>query len=136
VSAANLASIHIYPMKAARAVDLGESRVEPWGLAGDRRWMLAGSDGRFVSQREEASLARVTVHPDGGALAVTAPGRAGLRVAVPAADGPLLKVSVWGSRVLAAAAGPLGGRLVLGLPGPAGEPGLPGRPGHPAPGRP
>jgi uncharacterized protein len=106
VSAANLASIHIYPMKAARAVDLGESRVEPWGLAGDRRWMLADSDGRFVSQREEASLARITVHPGGGALSVTAPGRAGLRVAVPAADGPLLKVSVWGSRVLAAAAGP------------------------------
>jgi hypothetical protein len=106
VSAANLASIHIYPMKAARAVDLGESRVEPWGLAGDRRWMLADEDGRFVSQREEASLARVRIHPDGGALSVTAPGRAGLRVARPAADGPLLKVSVWGSRVLAAAAGP------------------------------
>jgi uncharacterized protein YcbX len=28
-----LASIHIYPMKAGRAVDLGESLVEPWGLA-------------------------------------------------------------------------------------------------------
>jgi hypothetical protein len=29
-----LASIHIYPMKAARAVDLDEACVEPWGLAG------------------------------------------------------------------------------------------------------
>jgi uncharacterized protein YcbX len=40
-----LASIHVYPMKAARAVDLGESRVEPQGLAGDRRWLLVGKDG-------------------------------------------------------------------------------------------
>ena len=56
-----LASIHIYPMKAARAVDLDESVVEPWGLAGDRRWLLVDEDGRFVSQREERSLARVVV---------------------------------------------------------------------------
>ena len=33
---ARLASIHIYPMKAGRAVGLAESVVEPWGLAGDR----------------------------------------------------------------------------------------------------
>ena len=48
-------------MKAARAVDLDESLVEPWGLAGDRRWLLVDEDGRFVSQREEPSLARVVV---------------------------------------------------------------------------
>lgn len=29
-----LASIHIYPLKAGRAVDLAESVAEPWGLAG------------------------------------------------------------------------------------------------------
>ena len=56
-----LASIHIYPMKAARAVDLAESLVEPWGLAGDRRWLLVDEDGRFVSQSEEPSLAGVVV---------------------------------------------------------------------------
>jgi uncharacterized protein YcbX len=123
-----LASIHIYPMKAARAVDLGEARVEPWGLAGDRRWMLADEDGRFISQREEPSLARVEVStspgstgpqstsphstsphstsPRGGALAVAAPGRPGLLVAVPGPDAPQLKVTVWGSVLVAVVAGP------------------------------
>ena len=48
-----LASIHIYPMKAARAVDLEESLVEPCGLAGDRRWLLVDRNGRFISQREK-----------------------------------------------------------------------------------
>ena len=48
-----LAAIHIYPLKAGRAVDLGESVVEPWGLAGDRRWLVIDTRGRFVSQRED-----------------------------------------------------------------------------------
>ena len=43
-----LASIHIYPLKAARAVDLGESLVEPWGLAGDRRWLLVDRTGGVI----------------------------------------------------------------------------------------
>ena len=105
-----LASIHIYPMKAARAVDLGESVVEPWGLAGDRRWLLVDEDGRFVSQREEPSLARVVVTPLTGTISVTSAGVPGRQIAAPAAgDGAnMLKVTVWGSTVLASAAGPAG----------------------------
>ena len=101
-----LASIHIYPMKAARAVNLDESRVEPWGLAGDRRWLLVDEDGRFISQREESSLARVVVScgPDG--IRVSAEGRTGLVIAEPPAGAALLKVRVWSSTLLAAAAGP------------------------------
>jgi len=106
-----LASVHIYPMKAGRAVDLAEARVEPWGLAGDRRWMLADEDGRFVSQREEPSLALVVVSasPADGALTIAAPSQLALRVAIPEPDAPLLKVSVWGTVLLAAAAGPEAG---------------------------
>ena len=101
-----LASIHIYPMKAARAVNLDESRVEPWGLAGDRRWLLVDEDGRFISQREESSLARAVVScgPDG--IRVSAEGRTGLVIAEPPAGAALLKVRVWSSTLLAAAAGP------------------------------
>jgi uncharacterized protein len=119
---ARLASIHIYPLKAARVVDLAESVVEPWGLAGDRRWLLVDEDGRFVSQREEPSLACVTVTyapPDGritvsapgrpsGRITVSAPGRPGCRVDPPALKrgAEMLKVTVWSSIVLAATAGP------------------------------
>ena len=104
-----LASIHIYPMKAARAVDLAESRVEPCGLAGDRRWLLVDEDGRFVSQREEPSLARVVVTYGSahGTISVSAAGFPGRRIAAPTAGGAeLLKVTVWSSALLAAAAGP------------------------------
>jgi len=107
-----LASVHIYPLKGCRAVDLSQAAVEPWGLAGDRRWLVVDADGRFVSQREHPELARLIVGYDRGAniiascdgfppLAVAAPA-----VAAPDGRGEQLKVTAWGSTVAAAAAGP------------------------------
>ena len=102
-----LASIHIYPLKACRAVDLDESVVEPWGLAGDRRWLLVDSDCRFVSQREHPALARLSVRYGRGAeITASREGYPTMEVAVPGESPELLKVTVWGSPVLAAAAGP------------------------------
>jgi uncharacterized protein YcbX len=103
-----LASIHIYPMKAARAVDLEESLVEPWGLAGDRRWLLVDRNGRFISQREKPPLARVIVSYESaaGSISVSADGVTGTTITPPAPGAPLLKVTVWSSTLLAAAAGP------------------------------
>jgi uncharacterized protein YcbX len=115
-ASAHLASVHIYPLKGTRAVDLDESVVEPWGLAGDRRWLLVDSGGRFISQREEPTLARVAVRYDGvphgqgaghvGSISVSAAGHEPRSIAAPAPEtAELLKVSVWSSTVLAAAAG-------------------------------
>jgi uncharacterized protein len=104
----SLASIHIYPLKAARGVDLGESPVEPWGLAGDRRWLLVDKAGRFISQREEPAMARVTVQHSVGGLMVSAAGHRALFAPIPSGDGDaeMLDVTVWRSRLMAAAAGP------------------------------
>jgi uncharacterized protein len=115
MSGYRLASIHIYPMKAGRAVDLDESEVEPCGLAGDRRWLLVDENGRFVSQREEPSLALVHVtygrapgtSRGPGTISVEAAGHPRGRIAAPETRGAeMLKVTVWSSAVLAAAAGP------------------------------
>ncbi len=107
---ARLASIHIYPVKAMRAVDLGESLVEPWGLAGDRRWLVVYPRGRFVSQREEPGLARVVARYEGSDLAITlsAPGRVPITVHAPRSGtgAELRRVSVWRSKLSAAIAGP------------------------------
>ena len=116
-----LASIHIYPLKAGRAVDLAESAVEPWGLAGDRRWLVVDGAGRFVSQREEPALAGViAAYPAAGAgqaaagrprptdaITLSAAGHPPLKVAMPGAadDTEMVPVAVWKSRVRAAAAG-------------------------------
>ncbi len=101
-----LTSIHIYPLKGGRGLDLGAAAVEPWGLAGDRRWMLVDENFRFISQREHASLARLDLNfGSGGALLASAEGHRPLTVPVP--DGAdLVKVTVWDAAMLAAGAGP------------------------------
>src|SRR5580658_9706162 len=102
-----LASVHIYPLKGCRAVDLEESVVEPWGLAGDRRWLLIDSDCQFITQRKHPALARLIVRYGPGAdISVTSDGYRPLLVAAPDWSAELLKVTVWRSTVLAAAAGP------------------------------
>lgn len=107
-----LDSVHIYPLKGCRAIDLRESVVDPWGLAGDRRWLVVDADYRFFSQREHASMARLVVTYGPGGLAglgsgirVSCDGFAPLWVPTPGPAAEMLKVSVWSSRVLAAAAG-------------------------------
>ena len=91
-----LTSLHIYPLKGARGLDLAESTVHPWGLAGDRRWMLVDRDFRFISQREHASMARLIVHfGPGGGLNVTAEGHTPLGVPGPARPPPG-NVAGWG----------------------------------------
>ncbi|MGV9880163.1 MOSC domain-containing protein [Streptomyces sp. NPDC003006] len=79
-----LRSIHVHPLKAARGLAPREAAVEPWGLAGDRRWMLVDQDGRFVSQRPHPRMALTAAELlPGGGLRVSAPGRKALTVAVP-----------------------------------------------------
>ncbi len=93
-----LTSLHIYPLKGCRGIDLSQSAVEPWGLAGHRRWLVVDPGFRFLSQREQPALARVVVGPRSGSapaggIDVSAPGRPPLSVPVPEPD-ELLKVSV------------------------------------------
>lgn len=79
-----LHSIHVHPVKALRGQSQHEAVVEPWGLAGDRRWALIDGTGRVVTQREEPRLALAAAEllPDGG-IRVSASGREPLDVTVP-----------------------------------------------------
>jgi uncharacterized protein len=52
-------SLHIYPLKSGRVIDLADAQVGAWGLEGDRRYMLADPYGKFITQRELTSLAQV-----------------------------------------------------------------------------
>ena len=73
--------------------------------------MLADEDGRFVSQREEPALARVSVTyvPNGAAVTISSRGSPRCEVAVPR-DAELVKVSVWGTSFVAMGAGPAADR--------------------------
>ncbi|MFJ8627709.1 MOSC domain-containing protein [Kitasatospora sp. NPDC093550] len=102
-----LTGLHVYPVKSMYRLSPDSAVVQPWGLAGDRRWMLADPTGRFVSQRENAAIGQIRpeLRPD-GALALTAPDGSRIEVPAPAvtAGDPIAEVEVWGTRFHAAEA--------------------------------
>lgn len=98
-----LESITIYPVKALRGVPVQEATVEPWGLAGDRRWMVVDSAGRCLTQREVPGMTAVAAALDDAGVILSAPGMHPLHV--PAPDRPA-EVTIWGGRVPAQEAGP------------------------------
>ena len=101
-----LTDVWRYPVKSCRGQRLRAADVEPWGLAGDRRWMVIDSDGRFVTGREHPRLVLVTpALEDDGTLRLSAPGMADLTVPVPeSGPAPLVSVKIWSSELDAACA--------------------------------
>ena len=92
-----LASLHIYPVKGLKGIDLGEARCTDRGLEHDRRWMVVDSAGVFLSQREHPKMATVWTDIAGGTLALSAPDVASVEVALAPRDAPRLQVKVWSS---------------------------------------
>ncbi|BAJ27475.1 MULTISPECIES: MOSC N-terminal beta barrel domain-containing protein [Kitasatospora] len=119
-----LASLHLYPVKSMYRLSPPSATVQPWGLAGDRRWMLVDAAGTAVTQRDEPSIGQFRAVPsaDGGSLTLTGPDGAVHTLAAPtlAAGAPETEVSVFGTRFSAAEApketsGWLAERLPAGL---------------------
>jgi uncharacterized protein YcbX len=103
-----------YPVKSCRGEPMDVATVQPWGLAGDRRWMVVDADGGAVTAREIPSLVLVTPHlvpatpnlaSDGiAAITLTFPGTPDLTVEVsPGND--LVPVEIWKSQIKATEAG-------------------------------
>ncbi|MEU6476924.1 MOSC N-terminal beta barrel domain-containing protein [Streptomyces sp. NPDC047017] len=107
---AELRSIHIHPVKAFRAVGLREALVEPWGLAGDRRWVVIDDGGKVVTQRQQPLLALAVAElAPGGGLLLSAPGQDPVTVPVPVPvpqPGATVTVDIFGDKVEAVPAGP------------------------------
>ncbi|MBC9715965.1 MOSC domain-containing protein [Streptomyces sp. TRM66268-LWL] len=94
----NLHAIHVHPLKAARGFAPPSAVVEPWGLAGDRRWLLVDTDGRLVTQRGQRQLALVEPELTEDGVRFAAPGREALSVAVPEPEGTVT-VGVWQDKI-------------------------------------
>lgn len=98
-----ITELHTYPIKGMRGIAHNGIAVEARGLSGDRRWMMVDEDYRFISQREFAGLASISVAHNGEGLTLTLPGLAPFPVAVP--DGTARKdVKVWNDSISAALA--------------------------------
>ena len=110
--------LYRYPVKSCRGQQLAAAAVEPWGLAGDRRWMIVDPSGEVVTAREHPRLLLVTPFLGDGAIRLTGPAMPDLTVPVPPGD-DLIPVRVWDSKLLAA---PADGAADAWLSEAAGEP--------------
>lgn len=100
----HLSSIHRFPVKSCRGESVASALVEPWGLAGDRRWMVVDEIGAAITAREVNRM--LLVHPEitDDGLVVTAPELP--RLVVPTPDpASQVPVGLWSSLLTAAPAG-------------------------------
>lgn len=93
-------SLHFYPVKALRGIDVDMVNVEPRGLAGDRRWMLVDDNGTFITQREYPALARITALPTTTGLRLEVDGHS-LDIETPSATAEPIPVNIWKANVQA-----------------------------------
>ncbi|MEV6348988.1 MOSC N-terminal beta barrel domain-containing protein [Actinoplanes sp. NPDC051851] len=89
-----LVSLHTYPIKGCHRLDHQEAEVEPWGLRGDRRWMMVDADGVGITQRDTPLLTQLAARPRPGGMLLNAPGLPDLDLGEPA-DGPKIGVRVF-----------------------------------------
>ncbi|WP_327022454.1 MOSC domain-containing protein [Micromonospora sp. NBC_01739] len=99
--------INTYPVKGCRGLNHSEAEVRPWGLDGDRRWMLVDPEGVGITQRETTALVRVHAHPETGGLWLRAADRPDLWVPQPSEVTPV-QVRTFRRRALRVAALPAG----------------------------
>ncbi|RYY12724.1 MAG: MOSC domain-containing protein [Cytophagaceae bacterium] len=62
-SAITLSGIFIYPVKSLGGISLPAADLTPLGLRHDRRWLIVDEKNRFLTQREHAEMALLTVEP-------------------------------------------------------------------------
>ncbi|MEV1331085.1 MOSC N-terminal beta barrel domain-containing protein [Micromonospora costi] len=114
-----LSAIHTYPVKGCHRLDHDGALVRPWGLAGDRRWMVVDADGVGVTQRETTRLVGLHAVTRDGGLLLRAEGRPDLDVPEPTGGEPV-PVRTFRSRKLpvpALPAGPVADEWLGGLLG-------------------
>ena len=103
-----LSGITIYPVKSCAGINLDRVSLDRFGPVGDRRWLVVDERGRFVSQRDIASMALIHVEQEQGGIRLSL-GDSSIQVLIPGPDAPEVRVSVWEDSVRALLAGSVAG---------------------------
>jgi uncharacterized protein YcbX len=98
----NVSELWRYPVKSARGERLSTAVVEPWGLAGDRRWMVIDEGGSAITSREQPQLILMVPTVDGSTLNLEHPSVGSVVVRAPSTE--LVDVDVHGNPLQAALA--------------------------------
>lgn len=105
VSAAGVVTrLFRYPVKSLPGLEINTQKLSALGPEGDRRWMVCGEDGHFVTLRELPGMCRILVAEIEEGLRLMAPGQPPISVMFPDTKTPS-PVQVWGDAIEALDAG-------------------------------
>lgn len=94
---ATVESLHVYPVKGLKGIDLREARGSDRGFEHDRRFMVVDPGGVFLSQRSHPKMATIWTDFAGDALELAAPDMAAIEVPLRPQGPATLRVQVWRS---------------------------------------
>jgi uncharacterized protein YcbX len=94
IACVRVSAVYTYPIKGCFRTEHREAQVQPWGLRGDRRFVVADDADSMLTQREEPRLVHVKPELDGDRLVLRSPGMADLAVTVRAGEPVDVKVFV------------------------------------------
>ncbi len=91
-----VASLHVYPVKGCKGIDLQEAEFGPRCLMYDRHWIIIDAEGEKITQRDEPRLAliKTEIHDDTLTLSAENHGRA--HIAIKDVPEQERHVDVWG----------------------------------------
>jgi uncharacterized protein YcbX len=95
-----LRSLHVYPVKSLRGIDLDSARLTPLGLEYDRAWLLVDARGHFMSQRQYAGMARIGTRLSEHGLELSIVGQSPLYVPFATPEGRRFSTRVWDDECL------------------------------------
>ena len=96
---ATIQSLHIYPVKGLKGIDVREARCTDRGLEHDRRFMVVDPGGVFLTQRAHPRMATVWTALAGERLELAAEGREPIEVPLRPEGAASMKTVVWRSAV-------------------------------------
>ncbi|HEY4302617.1 MAG TPA: MOSC N-terminal beta barrel domain-containing protein [Candidatus Didemnitutus sp.] len=87
-------SLHIYPVKSCRGLDVATAEVDSLGFVGDRRFMAVTPEGGFLTQRTVPAMARIATRVQPAGVSLSAEGFGSIEVPFTANAGSR-RVVVW-----------------------------------------
>lgn len=91
-----VSELWVYPIKSLGGIQVSEAKVTDRGFLHDRRWMLIDEQGKFLSQREHASLALLQVGFRNEGLSVFVKNKPQWKIEIPFLEtAENLQVQIW-----------------------------------------
>jgi uncharacterized protein len=95
-------SLHIYPIKSCRGIDLPSAELVATGFKFDRHWMLVDEQGEFLSQRKLPQMAGISCTLNQHSLLVNAEGQTELEIPLEQTPAGFQIVKIWNDECNAA----------------------------------